>query len=308
MPFTFFYIIFVEIKRKDMFSYIGGKSKIGKWIKEYIPTDIKTYVEPFSGAFWVYYNMDLTKYPNLERVVYNDFNKVNANLFACVKNYKEFFEYIKDIPAQERDRFVEYQKSAFSDFDFDPDKPDYQKGLEYIYVVTQVFSGIRPETSNFIDLKGKYNSKFNAFRNKLNNPKFFNHFDKITHVHNMDFEDIIKTYDAEDTYFYLDPPYWKTEDYYSNQDFDRDDHDRLAEALSNIEGKFSLSYYHFKELDDLYPNDKFCWKAKDYAKSAGAVSGKKQNKASELLIMNYGEFNQVIEGIDLKKDLLEEKG
>ena len=37
-----------------MFSYIGGKSKIGKWIKEFIPTDMETYVEPFSGAFWVY--------------------------------------------------------------------------------------------------------------------------------------------------------------------------------------------------------------------------------------------------------------
>jgi DNA adenine methylase len=271
-----------------MFSYIGGKSKIGKWIREFIPTEIKTYVEPFSGAFWVYYNMDLEKYTKLERVVYNDFNKVNANLFACVKQYKEFFEYIKDIPAQERERFVEYQKGAFTDFDFDPENPNFQRGLEYIYVVTQVFSGIRPETSNFVDLKGKYNSKFNAFRNKLNNPKFFNHFDKITHVRNMDFEEIVKEFDDVDTYYYLDPPYWKTENYYSNQDFDRADHDRLANTLQNIKGLFSLSYYHFEELEDLYPRDTFVWTSKDYAKSAGAVAGKKQNKASELLIMNYG--------------------
>lgn len=272
-----------------MFSYIGGKSKIGKWIKEFIPTDIETYVEPFSGAFWVYYNMDLTKYPNLKRVVYNDFNKVNANLFACVRKYKEFFEYIKDIPAQEKDRFVEYQKSAFEDFVFNPDEPNFQKGLEYIYVVTQVFSGIRPETSNFVDLKGKYSSKFNAFRNKLNNPKFFNHFDKITHVCHGDFQDVVEEFDSPTTYFYLDPPYWKTEDYYSNQDFDREDHERLAEVLSNIEGKYSLSYYHFDLLEEMYDRDTHRWVNKEYAKSAGAVAGKKQSKGNELLIMNYND-------------------
>ena len=272
-----------------MFSYIGGKSKIGKWIKEFIPTDIETYVEPFSGAFWVYYNMDLTKYPNLKRVVYNDFNKVNANLFACVRKYKEFFEYIKDIPAQEKDRFIEYQKGAFEDFDFDPDEPNFQKGLEYIYVVTQVFSGIRPETSNFVDLKGKYSSKFNAFRNKLNNPKFFNHFDKITHVRHGDFQDVVEEFDSPTTYFYLDPPYWKTEDYYSNQDFDREDHERLAEVLSNIQGKYSLSYYHFDLLEEMYNRDTHRWANKEYAKSAGAVAGKKQSKGNELLIMNYND-------------------
>ena len=66
-----------------MLSYIGGKSKIGKWIVPFIPNDIETYVEPFSGMFWVFYNMDLKKYPNLTKVVYNDFNPLNYNLFKC---------------------------------------------------------------------------------------------------------------------------------------------------------------------------------------------------------------------------------
>ena len=43
-------------------SYIGGKSKIGTWIRDYIPRDIETYVEPFSGMFWVFFKMDLSKY------------------------------------------------------------------------------------------------------------------------------------------------------------------------------------------------------------------------------------------------------
>jgi site-specific DNA-adenine methylase len=42
-----------------MISYIGGKARIGKWITPFIPTDIETYVEGFSGMFWVFFNMDL---------------------------------------------------------------------------------------------------------------------------------------------------------------------------------------------------------------------------------------------------------
>ena len=41
-----------------MISYIGGKSNIGKWIKDYVPRDIETYVETFGGMFWVFFNLD----------------------------------------------------------------------------------------------------------------------------------------------------------------------------------------------------------------------------------------------------------
>ena len=44
-----------------MISYIGGKARIGKWIVPFIPRDIETYCEPFSGMFWVFFNMDLER-------------------------------------------------------------------------------------------------------------------------------------------------------------------------------------------------------------------------------------------------------
>ena len=49
-----------------MISYIGGKARIGKWIREYIPEDVETYVETFSGMFWVFFNMDLNQIPKLK--------------------------------------------------------------------------------------------------------------------------------------------------------------------------------------------------------------------------------------------------
>jgi DNA adenine methylase len=102
-----------------------------------------------------------------------------------------------------------------------------------------------------------------------------------------DFENVIKEFDSPTTYFYLDPPYWKTENYYSNHDFDRDDHERLAKLLITIEGKFSLSYYDFVLLSEWFPQDQYRWEKKEFAKAAAAKKGQTQNMGEELLIMNY---------------------
>lgn len=279
-----------------MLSYIGGKSKIGKWIVPFIPKDIETYVEPFSGMYWVFFNMDLKEYPNLKRVVYNDFNPLNYNLFKCIQNPTELLKSIESIDCQKfgeentpeiyKNQFNQFQKEIFSE-GFKTNCPDYETAAKYVYVLTQVFSGSKPETSSFIDLKGKYKSKYLTFRDKLSKPNWIEHFLKITNVENMDFGDVIEKYDSEKTYFYTDPPYWKTENYYSNHDFDRNDHERLANSLKSIEGKFSLSYYDFELLNEWFPKDEYKWESKEFSKAAAAKKGKEQSKGTELLIMNY---------------------
>lgn len=279
-----------------MLSYIGGKSKIGKWIVPYYPKDMETYVEPFGGMFWCYYNMDLDEYPNLKNIVYNDFNPLNYNLFMCVQNPSELLKSIESIPCQQRgvektpteykDLFKEFQSEIFAD-DFEINYPDYDVAAKYAYILTQVFSGSKPETSNYIDLKGKYKSKYLTFRDKLKNDKWLTKFDKINVVENMDFEELINKYDGDNSYFYLDPPYWKTENYYSNHDFDRNDHERLANVLTNMKGKFSLSYYEFELLSEWFPKKQYLWEKKQFVKAAAASKGKTQNKGTELLILNY---------------------
>ena len=281
-----------------MISYIGGKSRIGKWIREYIPEDIETYVETFGGMFWVYFCMDLEKYPNLKTVVYNDFNQLNSNLFDCVREYDKLHQTlseqdcqqykIADTPEQletHRNMFNEYQKEIFADGFVIKDKFDVAK--KYTFVLTQIFSGSQPEKSKYMDYKGKYRPKFLTFMDKLKNEKYRKHFDKITFVENMDYSDVIKKHDSPSTYFYVDPPYWKTENYYSKHDFDRDDHEKLCLQLKDIQGKFSLSYYDFDLLQEWLPKDKYIWEMKEFTKQAGNRKGGTLNKGEELLIMNY---------------------
>lgn len=289
---------------KYMLSYFGGKSRIGKFIHEYIPKDINNFNSAFGGMFWEYFSGNLDEYPNLKSIRYNDFNPVNSNIFRCVRESDKFYDYLKDIPCQVKDKdkegedsdpkfkemFNRFQKNAFSDVPY-TDEADFERGVHYSYVISQVFSGIKAETSSFIDLKHKYRSKFDTFRDKVGGigrgKKFREMFERITDVENMDFEDFINKYDNEDFFLYLDPPYYDKEKMYSNHDFGKEDHERLANVIKNMKGKFILSYYDFPGLEEWFPKDEYNWVSRKFAKASGASKGKKQNMGEELLIMNY---------------------
>jgi DNA adenine methylase len=281
-------------------SYIGGKSKIApQLIIPNIPRDIETFVEPFSGQFWTFFKMKLEDYPNLKTVVYNDFNPLNYNMYRCLRNHKKLLEECERLVVQQKDvyptdsickdNFNKFQTEIYSKDLILGDEPNYEIAAKYVYVLTQVFSGANPEKSKFIDLKGKYHSKFTSFKNKLKNEKWQKMFERINVVENMDFQEVIEKYDGPNTYFYTDPPYYIVGegDYYSNHDFDREDHERLADCLKGIQGKFSLSYYDFQLLNEWFPKEEYKWEKKEFAKAAAAKKGKTQNMGIELLIMNY---------------------
>lgn len=278
-----------------MISYIGGKATISKWITPQIPNDIETYVEGFSGMFWVFFKMDLENYPNLKTVVYNDYNKLNHNLMKWAKNYDVLHEALTQYPCQQlgvvdtppeyAEMFKLYQREVFDDNLVITEENGLEIACKYLYVLCQVFSGSKPETASYMDYKGKYRCKVLVFMDKLKNPKYREHFDRITFVENMDFQKVVEKYDSPTTYFYMDPPYYKTENYYSNHIFTIETHERLATCLQNVQGKFGLSYYDFPQLSEWFPKDQYNWSQKEFSKAASTK--KEKNVGVELLIKNY---------------------
>ena len=166
------------------------------------------------------------------------------------------------------------------------DDPDQEVAMQYAYILTCSFSGIDPVYSEFQDYKGKYGSKFQAFYNRLTSDKFIPKLKKIDTCENLSFEKVIERYDSKKTYFYVDPPYWSTELYYSLHRFGKEQHEELQKCLHNMDGMFSLSYYDFSELSGMYPKDKFTWETKEFVKPAGAKEGMEQSTGEEVLIMN----------------------
>lgn len=272
-----------------MISWIGGKSRISqKLIIPNIPLDIQTYTECFGGAFWTFFKMQ-DIYTDLTRVIYNDFNRYLVNLFTCAKDHTHFYDILREYKSQDRGLFEKFQTHLYNDTKKHQTTniPDYDIAAMFAYITTQVFSGSKTETSKFIDLKGKYKSKYDTFTEKMINSKFTNRLDKITNIENLDFEDLLKKYDHPGAFHYVDAPYYTKESYYSSNDFGFKDHERLANILKTLTGRFAMSYYYFDDLEKWFPKDKYRWVEQNFAKASGASSGKKQKIATELLIMNY---------------------
>ena len=99
------------------------------------------------------------------------------------------------------------------------------------------------------------------------------HLMKVSEMLNVDYKEVIKKYDSESTFFYLDPPYMGREKYYINHDFNESSHYELSSILGKIKGRFLLSYYYFDGIEELYPNCRFEYK--------------KTIMGTEYIIMNY---------------------
>ena len=238
----------------------------------------------------------LEKYPIYLDVHVSESGKYNPNkkicyevhLFVFLKDYKKFWDMTQNTPIENKELFNKCKSDLFdTEFVLDMDNPNFDIAIKYAYVLSQVWSGTNPEKSKFIDLRGKYKSKFDSFKGKLQDKKWQGYFDKITVTENMDFQEVIEKYDSSTTYFYCDPPYYSTEKYYANHDFGLETHERLANTLKATKGKFSLSYYDFTQLSEWFPKDEYRWEQKDFAKAAAAKKDGKQNMGTELLIMNY---------------------
>jgi len=298
-------------------SYFGGKHRHGPWIYEFIPKNIETYSEPFSGAFWVYFNKNLN-YEHVPNIRYNDYNKHMTNLYACCQNYHKMIKLIEDSKkngmlhtnAENPEDFKQFYKDLYYDFKNNPENkffsemdfkiPDYKVALKYAFLITSAFNACHPTKCGFsgVNKSSKIhplgNLKINALLNKLKDKKFQSKFERITSFENLDFEEFIKKYDAEDTFFYLDPPYYdingKRLDWYNSKDdnvFGQSSHERLAKILQNTKAKWALSYYDYPQLSKWFPKDKYVWANKEFFRSSASFSENKSIKGDELLIFNY---------------------
>lgn len=303
---------------KAFHSYFGGKNRMSKdWIVNYTPKNIKKYCEPFSGSFAVYFFTPLSK--DVE-VSYNDFNKDQANLFYCSRDYKKMLErieyhlydvngklYCKDEDIEQRKKFYKelYYKLKKSDFHkTEFDLGDFDRASVYVFLLTSAFNSCSYLAAGFSGFN-KDRMKLLTFINKLNDEYIRLKLDGITNVHSEDFEKVIKKYDSPDTYFYMDPPYFTGNDesdsgervgwYGASDIFDKNSHKRLCDLLKTLKGKWILSYYDFDLLSEWLPKDEYFWTSKDFFRSSASFSDNKDKKGEEILIMNYKLTDEEIE-------------
>ncbi len=255
-------------KLRAPFAWVGGKSKLAKDIIDLIP-EHKTYIEVFGGAGSVLYQKEPSK---LE--VFNDINSELINLHLAIRNNPQtlsiylnqllisrvLFSQIKDKKIKPRNKI---EAAAF-----------------YLYLLTQSFGS---KGNNFAMSAKSGRKPKNIYKSYQ---VFSNRLKGVT-IENKSFQELIPLYDKPDSFFYLDPPYVKTEKYYKNiGEFGIKEHKQLASILSNIKGKFLLSYNDCEEIRDLYKNFNI-QSSKEIDYILGANMHKKAKKVKELFITNY---------------------
>lgn len=238
-------------------SWIGGKKLLRNKIIEQFPEEYDRYVEVFGGAGWVLFAKD-----RKGTEVYNDINSNLVNLYKCVKHHPEALQ-------KELDGIL-MSRELFQDAIWD----------------TRGLTDIQRAARFFVAIKESFGSRMETFGLQPKNMKASVDFLKIASerlntvvIENRDFDKIIQSYDKEDTLFYLDPPYYKTERYYQGG-FKPEDHKRLRESLGNIQGKFLLLHNDCPEIRELYRE----YEIIEVDRNNNLATGKRYK---ELIIKNY---------------------
>lgn len=246
-------------------SWIGGKKALRKRIIQEFPKQdaFNRYIEVFGGAGWVLFSVD--KLATME--VYNDINGELVNLFRCTKYHPDAIQTELEYIFISREQFFDAREQINM-----RGITDIQRAARFFIMIKESFGaglrsfGIRPRDFKKVKMYLKDVSE------RLNSVV----------IEQQDFQQIIKTYDREKALFYLDPPYYEAEGYYSNR-FSLDDHIRLKESLDNINGKFLLSYNDCDYIRELYDG----YTIIEVDRLHNLSKEKVKPKYKELIIKNY---------------------
>lgn len=249
------------------FAWVGGKSKLAPDIIKQIPEHTK-YIEVFGGALNVFYSKEPAKIE-----VVNDINGDLVNLHRMIRTRPQSLAmYLENMLIS---------RELFDDIRFSRLKPrnNIERAAHYYYLIMQSF-GAKGVSFAMNAKSRRPKSIYRDFRTWSTRLRF------VT-IENMSFDRLIDQYDADDAFFYCDPPYVATEHYYKNTGgFGIEEHRLLAEKLKGIKGRFLLSYNDCELVKELYKGFKIV-SSREIEYTLGKNMHKRHKKVSEVFVMNY---------------------
>lgn len=280
-------------------SRVGNKTAILHILYALFPIQYGRFIDVFGGSGSVLLgNPEICPFE-----VYNDFDRNLANLFRCMKertmavirelgfchlNSREDFIAIRRFFENEQfdDKYLS-EELRLTQILFPP--PEANELMEMRKRITADYD-VRRAAMFLKLLRFSYSSSGKSYASQpFDIRKLFGLISQLQDrmanvvVENQDFETLIKHYDRPDAFFYLDPPYFSTEDMYE-VGFGWDDHVRLRDTLKNIKGKFLLSYNDCDEIRELYNGFSLFDFSRTHSMAQRYEAGK---EFKELLIGNY---------------------
>lgn len=265
---------------QPIFCRVGGKTPIIQDILNVIPQHT-TYVEAFAGGASVFWNK-----PKVKQNVLND---LDAEIIDGYKALKKASTNPTDYP------FIDDKNEATR-----KDKMNEFISKDYKDPTTRVMKTIY-KTCNTYGASGKGKIlKPRHQKTKLNLvPYFINKIKKNVTITSQDYKAVLKKYDKPSTFFFLDPPYEKSEGLYKNPYID---YEEMANLLKKLKGKFLLTINDSPEIRKVF-KDFHMYPIKVKSQSRGQSNFKEVR--DELFITNY-EVNKAGTGVETDRFFDEE--
>jgi DNA adenine methylase len=229
--------------------YFGGKGTMFNNIMKYFPEEstYNTYIEPFGGSFSIGLKMKtlppIVIYNDLEMNVYSLYKVLSDNeLFPLFKDKCDLVFYDENI----RKDFKEKLKTELSILD---------RAFYFFYVNRTSHNGIGGFSKNTYVRRNmsKSVSDFLSCIDRL--PELHDVLSKVI-VTNTDGIELIKKYNKDNVFLYLDPPYeqsTRTSARYA-VDMDRSQHELFLDTVIGSESKILISGYDCELYNKLTEN------------------------------------------------------
>ena len=202
----------------------GSKRSLRETIKRLSP-EYKTYVEPFVGSGAIYFYLDIGD----RKAVLNNSNELIISSLKIIKSNPS----IENI-----EKFRGASREDIQSFISRPHTSAIDKLATNIYKLCNTFGG--KTTSNIFHESD--------ITNKLRKIPQYADYMKNTIVTKADWTSTLK-YDSPDTFFFIDPPYEKSEGLYKDYIIDYND---MSERLKKIKGKFMLTLNDSKNIRHIF--------------------------------------------------------
>lgn len=254
-------------KRTCFFPIIGGKFNILKTLLPLIPPH-KVYVEVFGGAA----SLLLNKRPSRIEV-YNDADGELVNLFMVVRDHPN--EFLKGF------KVILYSREIYNRWVKEPlPKDPVERAVRFYYLLRSSFSGTHDGGWKFNLTRNPAQTFFKSLRSIL----LISRRLKNVQIEKLDFRKCIEQYDRQNTFFYLDPPYYGLQ--YYRVKFSEKDHLDLREILGKTKGKWLLTYNSHPMIKQMYSG--FNIREIEMPKTAPHKKrGEKRGSFGNLIITNY---------------------
>ena len=261
--------------------WVGGKSRLRKFIVPIIPPDHSCYVEPFAGAAWVLFGK---RKSDVE--VLNDIDQELVTFFRVVRDNPE--ELIASFKWELVSR-AEFERLAALDV---TTLNDIERAHRFYYLIMAGWGGEAafPRFQTSIRDGGHGNRLVGALKTLRKRLEPIHERLSTVIIENLDWRECIQRYDNHDTVMYLDPPYLRNGVNYKFNMRREQDHRELAEQLRNSRSSWILSANDTDEVRSMFEGYFITPVRSSSGMQTGRAEqlvGKNRTTNEELLITNF---------------------